>query len=78
MFPFSSSWSGIISRKSPAIGVNMVKGKIKQQKIFYTCDICGKAHKNLDAAEKCEASHDRPAGGIRGILGKLFRRGEKE
>ena len=69
---------GIISKKSPVIGIHMVKGKIKKQKIYYTCDICGKAHKDLAAAEKCEASHDRPPGGIKKILGRLFGRGSKQ
>ena len=56
----------------------MVKGKVKQNKIFYTCGICGKAHKEMAAAEKCEASHNRPPGGIKKILGKLFGKGNKE
>ena len=53
----------------------MVKGKTKQQKIMYTCDVCGKEYKNTGAAEKCELSHGHNAGsGVKGFFSKLFRR----
>jgi len=56
----------------------MVKGKIKKHKVLYTCDICGKGYKKADAAEKCEAAHYCSSSGFKKLLGRLFRRSNKE
>ena len=69
---------GIISEKAACDRLYMVKGKIKKQRILYTCDICGRPHKDLAAAKKCEVSHNGTPGGIKKILGRLFARGSKQ
>ena len=53
----------------------MVKGKVKKHQVLFTCDICGKEHKNAQAAEKCEVAHSgNTSGGLKKLLGRLFGR----